>query len=229
MNRLIQSFCFALLFIMPCKKIVAQAYYIDDAALWISFNLEKKINKHVFLHLSQQNRITENMSTYGRGSVDVGITYRITKNIRLMGDYVYLKRPNPDNSYTNEHRGYIALILKKNIGRWDFSYRNMIQMRFKNIYSSYDGKVPKYYERNKLTVKYDLNKFINPYLSEELFYPFYQGKNKGLNKSRTAVGINYNLNKHTQLDVYFLYQYELNAFNPTNRDYVYGLGFSHEL
>ena len=217
------------IFILPCKNLFAQADFIDDAAVWISFNLEKKLNKHVYLQLSQQNRITENVSTYGRGNIDFGITYRFNKNIRLMGDYVYLKRPNPDNSFTNEHRFYSALILKKNIGRWDFSYRNMVQMRMKDIYSSVDGKIPKFYERNKISIKYDLNKFINPYLAYEPYYPFYQAKNKGFSKSRTSLGFNYNLNKHTQLELYFLYQQELNASNPSNRDFIYGIGFSHEL
>ncbi len=227
MPKFILIACF--IFILPCKKSFAQADFIDDAAVWISFNLEKKINKHVYLQLSQQNRINENVSTYGRGNIDFGITYRFNKNIRLMADYVYLKRPNPDNSFTNEHRFYTALILKKNIGRWDFSYRNMVQMRMKDIYSSVDGKIPKFYERNKVSIKYDLNKFINPYIGYELYYPFYQAKNKGFSKSRTALGLNYNLNKHTQLELYFLYQQELNASNPTNRDFIYGIGFSHEL
>lgn len=221
-------FIFSLFVILPGKTLFAQDYS-DDAALWISFNVEKKINKQIYLHLSQQNRITENVTSYGRGSLDFGMTYRFTKNIRLMGDYVYLKRPNPDNSYTNEHRFYIAMILKKSFGRWDFSYRNMVQLRMKNVYSSYDGKVPKYYQRNKITIKYDLNKFITPYISSEFFYPFYQGKNKGFNKSRTAVGLDYKISRKTQMEVYFLYQQELNAFNLTHRDYVYGLGFSHEI
>ncbi|MFM9943932.1 MAG: DUF2490 domain-containing protein [Bacteroidia bacterium] len=227
--NLLRFFLFLFIFILPCKQLLAQADYIDDAALWIGFNLEKKINDKIYLHLSQQNRITENISTYGRGNIDVGVTYRFTKNIRLMGDYVYLKRPNPDNSFTNEHRLYAALILKKEIGRWDFAYRNMLQMRMKNIYSSEDGKVPQYYERNKLTVKYELNKFIRPYISGELFYPFYQGKSKGLNKVRTAAGLDYKITKHTSAEFYFLYQQQLNAFNTTNRDFVYGLGLSHEL
>ena len=221
-------FCVLLLFIVS-GKAQAQADYIDDAALWIGFNLEKKLNDKVYLQLSQQNRITENISTYGRGNIDFGVTYRFNKNIRLMGDYVYLKRPNPDNSFTNEHRLYTALILKKEIGRWDFSYRNMVQMRMKNIYSSEDGKTAQYYERNKLSVKYEWNKFLSPYLSGELFYPFNQTQNRGLKKIRSSFGLDYKINRKTSATAYFLYQHELNAFNATNRDFVYGLTLNHEL
>ena len=219
---------FLVLTLAFCQQACAQEF-INDAALWLSVNFEKKINKHFYLQLNQQNRITENMTTYGRGSADLNVTYRLNKNIRFTGGYVFLKRPLPDNSYTNEHRFYSAITLKKRLGRWDFTFRNMLQLRFKNIYSSYEGKVPGIYERNKLTVKYDLNKYFNPYISEELFYPLHKGIQKGLSKSRTAIGCTYRLSSKSQLDLYFLFQQELNAYNPTNRDFVYGISFTQEL
>ncbi len=211
------------------QKVHAQEEYSKDAALWLSLNLEKKINKKITLNLSQQNRINENISQYGRGNIDLGITYRLIKNIRLTTGYVYLKRPFPNNSFTNEHRAYVSLLLKKNAGRWDFSYRNMVQMRMKNIYSSENGMLPKFYERNKLSIKYELTKFVKPYVSQEFFYPLNQTQNKGFNKSRSILGLEFNLNRKTQLETYFLFQKELNAFNTTELDYVYGLSFSYEL
>lgn len=226
---LLRLFIFTLLLLSSINQLFAQADYIDDAAVWVGFNLEKKLTDKIYLQLSQQNRITENVSTYGRGNIDVGVTYRFTKNIRLMGDYVYLKRPNPDHSFTNEHRLYAALVLKKEVGRWDFSYRNMVQMRMKNIYTSEEGKIPQYFERNKLSVKYQLNKYFSPYVSGELFYPFNQTKNKRLKKVRTTIGLDYKINRKTNVEVYFLYQHELNAFNSTNRDFVYGVSLSREL
>ncbi len=218
-----------ILFTYPIQSILAQANYSDDLALWIGLNLEKKINKKISLELSQQNRINENISTYGRGSVDLALTYKLIKGIRLMGSYTYLKRPNSDNSFTNEHRLSTALLLKKNIGHWDFSYRSMVQMRFKDIYSSKNGKTPKYYWRNKVGIKYKLNKYLSPYLTEEFYYPFNQTKINGFSKSRSVLGFDYTLNRKTQVGTYFLYQHELNAPKTTQRDFVFGLEFSYQL
>ncbi len=105
---------------------------------------------------------------------------------------------------------------------------DLVQMRMKNIYTSEDGKIPKFYERNKVSVKYDLNKFINPYVAFELYYPFYQEKHRGFSKSRSIIGLDYKITKKTDAEVYFLYQQKLNAFNQTNRDFVYGLELSHQ-
>ena len=225
-NKLILGFILLLFSYYP---LLAQPEYIDDAAVWISFNFEKKINKQIVINLNQQNRITENVSLYGRGNLDFGISYRLNKNIRIVGNYTFLKQPNLDLSYTSQHRAYAAVILKKNWEKWDFAYRNMFQIRMKNIYSSDQGKVPQYYNRNKITAKYDLNKYIIPFISQELFYPFYQALHKGFDKSRTAMGFDYKLSRKAQLEFYFLYQLELNASNAINRDFVYGVGFTQEL
>ena len=218
-----------MLLTLPIQAIWAQATYSDDLALWMSLNLDKKINKKISLQLSQQNRINENISTYGRGSIDLGITYKLIKGLRIMGSYTYLKRPNPDNSFTNEHRFSSGLIYKKNVGQWDFSCRSMVQMRFKDIYSSKNGKIPKNYWRNKFGIKYKLNKYFTPYLAEEIYYPFNQSKTSGLNKSRSFVGFDYTLNRKTQIGSYFLLQHQLNAPKTTQRDFVIGVEFSYQL
>ena len=62
----------------------------------------------------------------------------------------------------------------------------------------------------------------------ELYYPFYQEKHRGFSKSRSIIGLDYKITKKTDAEVYFLYQQELNAFNQTNRDFVYGLELSHQ-
>jgi hypothetical protein len=41
---------------------------------WLSFRNEDIRLKHVFLNQCQQNRITENVSNYGRGNIDFGVT-----------------------------------------------------------------------------------------------------------------------------------------------------------
>lgn len=217
---------FILLFLVD--NINAQTEYHDDAAVWINIYLEKKINKNWDIHLNQQNRFNENVKNYGMGYADFGLTYSFNKNVKILGDYVYMQRRVLDGTYSTRHQFYTALVLKKELRKWSFIYRNMLQMQVKDVYTSEDGAVPEYYERNKLTIKYKMNKYFTFYTAEELYLPFYQARNKGLDRSRTFVGFFYNLSKHTNIELYMLYQHQLNAFNATNRDYIYGLGFSQE-
>jgi len=200
--------------------------YQDDAALWFNVYLEKKMGKFE-IHLNQKNRINDNVSTYHLGYADMGLTYNINKNIKVLGDYVYGWRRGGDYTFNNRHRFYFALILKKKLGNWTFQYRNRVQIQYSNIYTSADGLVPEFYERNKLTVKYELNKRVSFYVAEELYFPFYQAMNKGFDRSRSFVGGTYALTKHNEIELYFAYQHELNAFDVTRRIFIYGIGYSH--
>jgi hypothetical protein len=214
-----------IILLLSGAKISAQEFE-DDAGLWLNIYLEKKISDKIDIHLNQKNRIEENVSLYRLGYADLGITYHFSKNIRVMADYVFAKRRNLDGSYSNRHQGYMAFILRKKWNNFTFSYRNLVQTQVTDYYSSEDGKVPVYYERNKLVVKYEFTKRYSAYAAEELYLPFYQVRSKGLDRSRTAVGLEYKLSKKSDLEFYFVYQHELNAFSRTNRLFAYGIGYS---
>jgi len=180
------------------------------------------------LHLKQQNRINNNVSEYGLGYADIGLTYRFNKHIRVRADYVFSGKRRPDATYSYRHQFYTALTLKQKYKRFTFLYRNLVQFRVKDVYSSDDGMVPEIYERNKVTIKYELNKRYSFYIAEELYLPFYQAKSKGLDRSRSFAGMLYNLTKTNQLEFYFAFQQQLNSFKTTKRIFIYGIGYSIE-
>jgi hypothetical protein len=200
----------------------------DDAQLWLNLNLEKKLTDHFDVHFAHSSRINENVSQYGLGYGDIGVSYIHNDNIKVMADYVYRKRRNLDGSYSDRHRAYIAVILKKELGRLTLAYRYRFQAELRDMLVSEDGMVPKYYDRHKLSIKYELNKRFDVFLSEELYYPYYQAKNKGFDRSRSALGLIYKLSKKASVEAGFTYRHELNAFDRTNRDFIYSLTYSYE-
>jgi hypothetical protein len=203
-------------------------YIENDAALWLNASVEKKLSDKIVVQLNQKNRIYNNFSHYGLGYADLGLYYKINKHIRLQGDYVFGLQRNYKNESALPHQFYLAITFKQKINRFTYLYRNMVQMRYKSYFTSETGTIPKLYERNKFTVKYELNKKMTFYVSEEIRYPFDQTRNKGLNRSRSSLGLEYSFSKTIVVQPYFTFQQELNAFNKTNRDFIYGLGFSYE-
>jgi len=77
-------------------------------------------------------------------------------------------------------------------------------------------------------VKYDINRLLTIYTAEEIYYPLYQAKNKGFDRSRTFLGMFLNIDKRSTLEAYFLFQRQLNAFGPTRQVFAYGLGYAYE-
>ncbi len=202
--------------------------YEDDAQLWLNLNLEKKLNDNFDVHFSHSSRISNNISEYRLGYGDIGVSYARNKNIKVMLDYVLRQRRNPDGSYSTRHRAYFAVILKKEISQFTFSYRYRFQGELRDVLTSEDGMIPRYYDRHKLSIKYELNKRYSVYVSEELYYPWYQAKNKGFDRSRSAIGLICKLSKRKSIEGNFTYRHELNAFNRTNRDFIYSLTYSYE-
>lgn len=217
--------------VLVFTSVLSNSYaqeYEDDAALWLYLNLEKKLNDKFDIHFTHCSRINNNISDYGLGYGDIGVAYARNKNIKVMLDYVLRQRRNPDGSYGTRHRAFFALILKKEISKFTFSYRYRFQAQLKDMLTSEDGLIPKYYDRHKLNIKYELNKRYSMYISEELYYPWYQAKNKGFDRSRSAVGLIWKLSKKKSIEGNFTYRHELNAFNRTNRDFIYSLTYSYE-
>lgn len=206
----------------------SQTIYEDDAALWVNLFFEKKLSDKVDLHVEFKNRFNNNLNDYGLGYADIGGSFSLNKQVKFQAELGYGKTRNVNGSYSNRYRGNVAIILKKEIGALSVLYRNQLQLRMRDVYTSEYGKIPQYIDRNKLTIKYELNKRFTAYVYEELYLPFDQRKNKGLSRSRSAAGLEFNITKKITIEGFFIYQHELNAFNRTNRDFIYGIGYSHE-
>ena len=214
----------------------AQRYY-NDAQLWFNLYLEKKVTKKFLVHLNQQDRWTNNVSQYELGYADVGITYKFTKNIKILADYVFTEKKRNIGSFSTRHQYYIALVFKKDVGFWRFSYRNMFQFQYNDPYTTKDGFNAYYYDRNKFTIKYFATKRFDFYVAEELYIPLNNQQLKGLDRSRSFIGMFYNTTKYQQLEFYFMIQaqlqkgdwYKQHNYYPNymlNHDFVYGIGYS---
>jgi hypothetical protein len=223
------------LFLLSFFTTKAQRYY-DDAQLWVNIYLEKKVNKHFSLHLNQQDRFVNNINQLGQSYADIGITYKFRKNIKLMVDYVYAARKKDAPGYKNRHTFYSALILAKEFGYWRISYRNMFQCRYKNPMTSKTGYIPYLYDRNKITIKYQAAKRLDIYVAEELNIPLNNPQVKGFSRSRSTVGMYITTRKNQQLELYYIYQQQLQngdwyhqditySSNLLKRKFVCGIGY----
>jgi hypothetical protein len=233
---------YGIFLLLGIKSFAQQPIYkFNDAQLWFNLYLEKKLNSKLSAHLNQQDRWTENVSEFHFAYADAGFTYKFTKNIKALADYVFTQKRRPDQSFSTVHQYYVAAIAKKDVMRWRFAYRLMYQFEFKNPYTSYYGYTPFRYIRNKFTVKYEYNKYLSLYMADELYAPLNSPQIKGIDRNRSFAGLFINTFRHQQLELYFMYQNRLQSgawFKQKNsedftdyileKDFVYGIGYSIE-
>lgn len=211
--------------------------YNNDAQIRLGVSVEKKLSKRFSLYVQQQDRITNNVSEFHRASGTAGLSVGITRNIRLYADYTRIYRRNGD-VIEAMNRYSAALGLKKDFGRWRFSYRNKVQFRYQAENSEQTNELH-LYDRNKVEARYHLNKRLAFYLAEEVYIPLNSESTTGIERSRSYAGMLFNTFKHQQIEVYFLYQAQLQQNDwfkqrksypgdPLKRYYVYGINYNIE-
>jgi hypothetical protein len=234
MNKVLLSI--ALLFVFGFWRSQTNS---DDAQLWLSLKLEKRITDHFGVFLNLKGRAVNNAMVPGRGAADLELFYKFSKNIKIQGGYVYVQKLRQNGTYRTLHQLRASVILKKDVRRWSFIYRNMLQARTRSFMEASDNYNFYYYDRNKLTLKYELNKRFSLYGAEEVYIPLNNPQVKGLSRSRSFLGTLMNVTKRQQLELYFMYQVQLQkgdwykqdvsyANEPLARRFVYGLSYTIE-
>jgi hypothetical protein len=219
----ISSFIF---FIFVFSFVHAQ---YDDAGMWNTVNVEKRLKNNFSLLFTEEFRLKENFSQVNLFYTELGVGYRPYNFLKVELVYRFIEKKMIDESYSFRHRLMLDITLKKKYGDWTFAYRHRLQAEVRNIYSSERGDVPEWYSRNKIAVKYDLHKKITPYVSCELRYQISDPRNiesdQTWHRARYAAGLDYELNKKSTFGLYYLIQHEWNVSIPENL-YIVGLEYS---
>ncbi|MFY8022242.1 MAG: DUF2490 domain-containing protein [Bacteroidia bacterium] len=217
------------LFIFNWPQLFAQEKFVDDASLWLGLQLEKKVNKKMQLQFSNQIRYDRNLSRYRMGYQDLGLEYHVFKLLYVQADYKFIHRQLLDESFSYRHQMNLSFLLKKKFGSWIFTYKNRWQWQYNDVNSSADGFIPQVVNRNKLSVKYALDKRIKFFGSGELNYILKPAKDESWDRYRTSMGLEYQLNRNSSLELYYTFQRDLETDIETERFHIYGLTYSIKL
>jgi hypothetical protein len=221
-------YLYTLLLLFNCK-LFAQSEYQKDAAIWAHVKISKAINKKLGIELKFQQRVANNASSLDRSSINFNIKYKIYKGVRLEAAYAFMANQRQDLSYSYRNRLRAALVLERKFGQLELSYRALSQWRYTDVLSDEEGLVPRWVFRNRLRLKYDVNRSLSPYIAFESFMPLNGKYRQTLSKYRGQVGILYHLNPTLSLEAFYLFQQQLYSNNSSRQDHVYGIGLNLRL
>jgi hypothetical protein len=213
----------------------AQQYY-NDAQLRAHLNLDWKLSKRFSVYLTNQTRFTKNATTMTRTAFDLGMTYKILKDLRISAEGRVIEKLNSYDYYNTRLWYAGSVVYRKKVRRWAFLYRNLFQARYRDLNSDQTMLV-RYYDRSKLTVKYEATKRYTFYAGAEAYVPLNDPTFKGVDRMRGFTGVEIATTKNQTLELYFMYQaylYNSSWFKqpkkydnqPLKRDYIYGISYS---
>ncbi|MES2567796.1 MAG: DUF2490 domain-containing protein [Bacteroidota bacterium] len=238
MTKSILKYGLSFIILLNWATVISQTYS-DDSQLWAHIKVTKKITKKLDVTLKLQTRIKNNVSEIGRASSNLRVSYKVNKSIKLLAGYSFIEKRNKKDIFKTRHSYYGAIELKKDLRRFEFSYRNLFMCRYKSPLTSYDGYIAYLYDRNRFTVKYEMSKRLSIYIKEDLSIPINNPQLKGINRCRTFIGTNINVSKRQKLDLYLMHHLQLQDGDwfdqdisyentPLDRYIALGIGYSIE-
>lgn len=195
---------------------------VHDFGLWTGINIEKKLNKDLSFTLREEVRTFENFSTVSNVLSQVGFSYDLHKRITVKGAYRYSMKNG--TVYNGGHRYQLDGVYTYKKKPFVFQYRVRYQKGYNDLYRVENRYSPKTQIRNRLMIKYKLNKKVRFYGGTELFTGFanYQAY---LNDIRFVGGAKLAVTKDTHVKVGGLYQRSWYSSAPVWHEYNFILAY----
>jgi hypothetical protein len=220
------------LFMILCFAANVFSQATNDAGLWTTFNVDKKLRKDFSIFATEEFRLRDNFSRVNLFYTDLGVEFRPARFLKVALAYRLIEKNLDDGSYSYRHRIMLDITLKKKFGDFAFSYRQRLQREVRNVYTSEDGMLPEWYSRNKFTIKYDFGKAVSPYIAAEFRYQIMNPRalesDGTWHRSRYMAGIDYKRNDKNTFGLYYMIQNEYNVSAPQNQ-YIIGLEYTLSL
>jgi hypothetical protein len=199
----------------------------NDFGIWGSASVKHKFSQKISATLEEQFRFNQNATAVAQYFTDAGVEYSLSKKLKVTLCYRFINNQK-ETYFSKRHRFYVDLSYKLKYSQLQFLLRTRLQEQQEDIHSSDFGYIPAWYSRNKLTVKFDLNKKYTPYLGVEAFYMISTPNVDGsfIDKMRYTAGFEYEFNRVHALDLFYLMQQDQNV-NKRVTDFVAGIGYAY--
>jgi hypothetical protein len=224
------AFLFFLILLLS-SALPALAQEEEDAVLWTTINLEKKLNRRFSVQLTEEFRLRDNMGRLNLFYTDLALNWKTCNWLKTSLSYRWINKYSPEGFFSNRHRLSLDLIFRKKAGDFAFSYRHRLQAEVRDLGRSINGNLPEWYSRNRFEIKYDAANRLQPYAFVELRYqlrnPRRQESDGYWHRNRYALGVQYEIDKRSNLGLYYLIQREINVSKPQQL-YVLGLEYNFQ-
>ncbi len=191
----------------------------------LSFDITQNLGASVEL----EQRFKNNMSVYDKSLVEPDIHYNFNKKLRMGMAWRSMYDRSAKGNYSLKHRGSGYIRYRFLINDFDFRIKSSLQYGVDDLTTSLLSTSNNLINRNSLTLKYKwFGKPITPEVACEFYYHINHPRSSIINQLRLKAGIEYRLNKKTDLGFYYLFDNEFNIAYPTD-SHVVGISCSYQL
>lgn len=201
---------------------------IKDAQIWQKADIEFNITPTYSVSAGNEFRFTDNCSQFSYYYYTLGNSFRLFKKFKLSADYLFVGKEKKTEQFSHRNQFNIYLTYREKIHHVILYDRVLCEGQFVDYNTSELGHhLQDRYIRDKLTLRYKINKHYYPYIEDEIYYKLDRNKdeNEGFNRNRFYTGLLYEMKHQFKLDAFFLYEKNFNV-TPLYSSFVYGIGIS---
>lgn len=192
-------------FLLFCASSFAQK---RDFGIWYNGGIQYNIKKFR-IDVSEEFRTVNHASELDQFFTDAGISYKVSKYIRIGGYYRFIRKKEEDDARHNRNRFYGDLTLRLPLKDLELSYRFRYQ-RQNNEYSEYAYNPAILYNRHKLELSYNIpHSKITPSISYERFFRLKYVRSYFADDVRFSVGAGYKFNKKNHISASYILNKDL--------------------
>lgn len=181
----------------------------QDFGTWTKIKSDFKINKKTSFTNKTELRTLDNSSQISQFYTQFSFNKKL--NEKLSTSFAMrIRLLNKEYSYLLANRFHNDLTFKHKISDLSLYFRLRTQINF-NLNNSNE-----FYERTRLKLKYKINKKIAFYTYQELYFLLSPSERYFYDKTRFGIGIQYELNKKTDLEIKYLKINDINVENPSS-------------
>ncbi len=217
---------FMLMLSVVSPKAVGQD---QDFRTWWEADISKDITNDLQASLDFSQRFKSNSLRYDRSLLTASLEYELFKNFEIDAGYRFYLLQDNRMQLTTKYRIHGDVSYAVDLEAFEIQFRERVQYGFNDLASIERLTDNKLTNRNKLTLEYDL--FASPmnfFGSYELFTDITSISAIELSDHRFELGVEVALSFTSQVEISYMLDRELNAFDPLTAHIVV-IGFSYDL
>lgn len=217
-NRLIFCFYFS------CFSCFSQDGF-NEFMLWTKVGVNGKITKKLNWSTEVNTRFIPGIQTF---FPEIGLSYKVTKWFRPSVDYRLVFDKNKYGNFLSSSRINLNASFRQKVKRFYFGVRLRYQSSFsKKTTSKYNSDFDQAF-RFRPNIEYKIKKtWFTPVISFEWFLNPAYGPDRGLTKTRLALGTKINLKGPHEASI--KYQVDNRVDFSRGRRFVFSMGYTYKL
>ncbi len=200
-----------------------------DFQVWNSFEVEKKVTKKFDINLEQEFRFNNNASSFDVSNTSLGGSYAINKISKTGLGYRFSDAYDIESGYSQSQRFYLDLVVKYKAGDFIFNFRERALFDQELENNSYNAKIPEWYLRHRLQVKYNVPEIsLFPYVEAEFYQSLNNAVKNTIDKTRLTGGLDYKFKSDISIGLFYRYQVTHKWMKTQKETFVLGTSVSYQ-